>query len=763
LEKRDGVTDTGVKDAGVANKKGKAMKKLLSVIIPAMLLLCFSALNTATAENSLIQQYREAQKLENEGMCEEAIFAYQDILLENRFYIDARIGLARCYYTTGKLRLARDTITQALEQEEKNVEAWILLGRINTSLREYEEAKSAFDRVRAIEPANIEVRYRIGDLYRAQGSYREAIAHYKDMIKLYPRDVMAYIYLGIVYTEMGELEKAGGYFRKAVSLNSDDPLTHLNLARHYYRMGVLYTQRQHAQGSSPTALIHREEAAEYFEAGITEARTAIVILNESYKKAKSFLLEKKIAEAYRIISSFHFYMARTTPQNESELRRKHWEQAIEAFEPILSLIQSKPEPGEGDWLVYYELAFCQEMSGDMENALKNYEKSWTLRVDGELTRFRLENLLLKRYGRDLDNAKRVLHSDHHYKKGRFDLEEHLMDKAFMHYKRAVMLDPTNPEKRVSLADLFRRRKFYEQYLVELRDIIQGTLDVDSIDIQDRIEIYESRVGKNLAAQWSVRQYERNTDSPYHVAKSKVRVAVLNAFESDYINRDFVHMDFSHTFTEMLNLVLTYYDKIEVLPLYRDVFRSHDAIPEIHSARQALREARSLSDRYRVDVDYYVTGRIVEQTDSLKVHVKIYSAFNGTLVHELATFYTGNDRVFNTVVSIASSINQFVPLRGMIVRMEGRDRALINLGRAHGVKPGMVFHIIKEESLQVSPETGEYQFDPQVSLGTLTVTRVDEMVAEGTYAHEGRFNRVNQYDRVVLQEPEGEDEEESGNQ
>ena len=755
LEKRDGVTDIG---------KGESMKRLSTIIVPMVLLLCFSVLHTAEAESTITRQYREARKLEMEGMCDEAIFAYQDILQQNRFYIDARIGLARCYYETGKLRLARDTITGALEQEEGNVEAWILLGRINISLKAYDEAQSAFDRVREIEPANLEVRYRVGDLYRAQGAYREAITHYRGMLKLYPRNVMAHIYLGIVYTELGELKKAGGYFRKAVSLNSDDPLTHLNLARHYYRMGVLYTQKQHAQGSSSSGEPYREEAVEYFDAGISEARTAIVILDDRYAKAKSFLLEKEIAEAYRIITSFHFFMALTAPQSEREFRRQHWGEAIEAYAPILQFIQSKPEPGESDWLVYYELAYCHEMSSDRENALKNYEKAWTLRIDDEITRFRLENLLLKLYGRDLDNPKRVLHSGYHYKKGRFDLEEHLMDKAFMHFKRAVMLDPANPEKRIALADLFRRRKFYEQYLVELRDIIQGTLDVDSVDIQDRIEIYENHVGKNLAAHWSVRQYEKDTDSPYHVPRSRVRVAVLNAFESDYINEDYIHRDFSRTFTEMLNLVLTYYEKVEVLPLYRDVFKSHDALPEIHSVRQALHEARkNLGDHYRVDVDYYVTGRVVEQADSLKVHMRIYSSINGTLLHELATYYTGNDRVFNTVVSLAASINKFVPLRGMIVRMEGRDRALINLGRAHGVEPGMVFHITKEESLQVNPETGEYQFDPEVSLGTLTITRVDEMIAEGLYTHEGRFNRVNQYDHVVLIEPAEEGEEESRNQ
>jgi hypothetical protein len=71
---------------------------------------------------------------------------------------------------------------------------------------------------------------------------------------------------------------------------------------------------------------------------------------------------------------------------------------------------------------------------------------------------------------------------------------------------------------------------------------------------------------------------------------------------------------------------------------------------------------------------------------------------------------------------------------------------------------MVFHISKEENLQVDPETGEYRFNPEVSLGTITIGRVDEMIAEGTYTHEGRFNRVNQYDHVVLAEPEETDGE-----
>jgi hypothetical protein len=174
---------------------------------------------------------------------------------------------------------------------------------------------------------------------------------------------------------------------------------------------------------------------------------------------------------------------------------------------------------------------------------------------------------------------------------------------------------------------------------------------------------------------------------------------------------------------------------------------------MHGERQALQEAR------RLGAEFYVTGEVVERADALKVHMMVHSAFNGMKVHELTTFYTGNERVFNTVVSLATALNQFAPLKGMLVRMEG-DRALINLGRAHGVDRDMRFLIVKEGGLQVNPETGEYEFDPAVALGELTVTRVDEMIAEGVYTYEGLFNRVNVYDQVVWLPPEEEPEEEA---
>jgi hypothetical protein len=191
---------------------------------------------------------------------------------------------------------------------------------------------------------------------------------------------------------------------------------------------------------------------------------------------------------------------------------------------------------------------------------------------------------------------------------------------------------------------------------------------------------------------------------------------------------------------MLSWTLVYYPKIEVV--------SHEG--EITTPHDALKTAKGLR------VDYYITGTIEEKEDSLKVIVDFNSGFNGRPLQRFTTYYTGNEKLFNTVFSIAAEINRAVPARGLIVRMSG-DRALINLGTVHGVEKEMEFLIFREKGLLRNPETGEYAYDPDISLGKLKVTDTDEMVSEGTYEFYGMHNRVNVYDSVILIKPEEEGE------
>lgn len=668
-----------------------AIRVLSLLLLGSLLLLSARA---GSARNSVVERYQEALLKESEGDCLAAIFIYQDVLQENPYYLDAKLGLARCYLETGSLQLAGETLKSALGQKPDSVQALNLLGRVYTAMNRYREAEEMFMRSLGEEPARLETRYHLADLFRARGDYLEAVDLYNQILKIHPRDVRAYLYLGIVYTQMGELRRAGGFFRKAVSLDSQDPRTHLNLARHYYRMGV--TQ----------VVAAPDEAGDYFDAAVQEAATALAI-------------QERLPEAHQVLADVHFY-------------RGDYRQAAVWYR---NLLQLRPR----DNLLLYSLGFCHEMLGAPGEAAGAYERGLGERIDDEVLRFRLEETVMETLREELDHPLREQLADYHFRRGGFLMERHLMEKAFLHYKRSVMLHPLDPDKRLALAELLRMQGFYERYLFELRTIIRDTLDVSTEHIDDLIEIYSARTGNNLPSRWNVDQYSRGEGNPRSVPQTLIRLAVLDSFSSDYVKRDFLHPRLSHTVRDMLELVLGYSHRVEV---------AADPGPrgELLTPADGLRRARML------EADYYVTGSVRETADSVELQVQLRSGMNGRVVAEGPVYYTGNHRLFNAVVYAAGFIEQQLPLYGKIARLQG-DRALINLGMAHGVRPGDRFAIIQEGGLRTDPETGELTLKGAEELGTLTVTEVDEMVSEGTYTHRGRYNRVNVYDSVMLMEEE----------
>ena len=677
-------------------------KKKLRIIgiqffITAAMLLFLPAYEGA-ARNDIIKLFSQGLEKEAEGDFISAIFIYQDVLNKNSYFLEAKIALARCYYKTGNLAESEKLLEEAIQQDRKNTQAMNLLGRVFIALQKYEEAEETFRNSLEIAPINIETKYGQADLYRARGDYKSAIRIYDEILKVYPQEVWTYLYLGTSYTEMGQLERAGGFFRKAVSLDSESVWTHVNLARHYNRMGVY-----HSESDS-------EVSKRFFDASIYEAGTALVI-------------EEGQIKAHRILASVYFF-------------NKDFKKALESYKNIIQY-------GGTDYLSYYEMGYSYEMLGDLKNAEKNYTRALSMRIDDEITRFRLENIVLSLYREELSRENRALLSQFHFSKGEFYQDKHVSRKAFLQYKRAIQLEPLDPEKRLKLADLMRVDSYYELYVYELKEIIRDTLDVNTIDLNDRIEIYGSRIAKNLASRWSVGQYEDEEGSHEYFPKTRIRVGVFDAFLSDYIYENFVHRRLSRTLSEMLALTLSYYPKIEVLR----------GPQEITTRQDAMKKARELG------LDYYVTGSLEEKEDSLKVRLGLLSGFNGKMINAFDVYFTGNDKIFHSVTSLAEHINNNLPLQGLIVRLEG-DRALINIGKAHGVEKEMAFHIIREGKLIKNPETGEYKADPEVSLGRLTVTQVDERISEGTYTFSGLYNRVNIYDNIVLIEEDEKEEEES---
>jgi tetratricopeptide (TPR) repeat protein len=676
------------------------------ILIFLVILTLAVPLYQAQAQNDLLRKLADGLEKEQKGDYISAIYIYREILRENRYFLDAKIALARAYRKTGNLHESEALLRDALLQDEKSVETMNLLGRVLIALGKFDEAEEVFARALALKPVNIETQYGIADLKREQGDYDGAIAIYNGLLKIYPQDVWTYIHLGTAYTQLGEMKKAGGFFRKAVSLDSTSPWTHINLARHYYRMGVSAAQNG---DRAP----EKSRGAPYLEAAIYEAETARTI-------------DGSVTDSYDILSSVYFYTEK-------------YEKALEYYGRIIEDTENRFSAAYGANLAIklYEMGFCYEMLRKQEEAAAQYRKALEKRIDDEVARFRLENLMLSMRRKHLSDPYRVQLSNEQLARARTLSEKFIMDKAFFHYKRAVQLDPLDPDKRIELAEHYRTRGLFELYLYELRDIIRDTLDIDTVDLNDRIEIYGNRVSKNLAARWKVSQYELDESDRGYVPKTLVRVAVFDAFSHKMVPReDVVHRRLSKTLSEMLSYMLGYFPRIETVE-YEGM---------IHAPEEALKAAR------RLEVDYYITGTVTEKEDSLKLTANLHSGFNGRTVHSITTYYTGNEKLFNSVFSVAKELDGAVPVRGLIVRLSG-NRALINLGSVHGIEKDMTFLIFRERGLARDPETGEYSFDPDISLGRLTVTSTDETVSEGTYEFFGLHNRVNVYDGVVLVEEE----------
>jgi len=672
------------------------MKRKVIIVFLVLLILPISFVNIF-AQNNVLKDLSIGLEKESQGDCLSAIFIYRDILAKNKYFLDAKIALARCYLKTGNLKEAENTLKDALKQDKKNVLALNLLGRVYIAQKQFDKAKESFENAIRIEPVNIEAKYGLADLYRAKRDYPHAINIYNKLIKIYPQEVWTYIYLGIAYTEMDNLPRAGGFFRKAVSLDSQSKWTHLNLANHYYRMGIDYSKKD-PESSEP-----------YFDAAIHEADTALRV-------------DRSFGEAYRVLSDVHFY-------------RKDYKKAIDNDKKLIGRQKN-------DAIIYYEIGFANEMLNNLEDAKVAYERSLDKKIYDEVTRYRFEGVLLSLKRRDLKDKKRIELAKYHLDKGRFYLDRNLFDKAFIHYKRAVQLDPANPVKRIELSEFYRIRGLNELYIYELKNIIRDTLDINTVDINDKVEIYESRISKSISNKWNVKQYIDKEDSIQYFPKTNTRIAVFDYFLSNCIEKNFIHKRLSKTLKEMIEDVLAYYPKIEVVHTDR----------VLDSPDEALKLARSLG------VDLYIFGKVDEKEDSITVNTSIASGSNGKVIKGFKTYFTGNDKLFNTVISIAKRINRDIPLRGMIVRMDG-NKALINIGKAHGVDEDMQFLIFRKGGLVRDQETGEFILNSEVALGELKITEVDEMVSEGEYKHKGIYNRVNINDSVILmEEKEGKDKE-----
>jgi len=140
--------------------------------------------------------------------------------------IATRHARAEAYNDYGVLLLARGNKTaatemfrQALNRDDKNVEAWVNLGDSFNGMGYHAEAMSAYARANQLDPTRAAVKARISREYEAIGDTASAKRYLEDAVKGNPSDASAHYALGAYLQRMHDYPGAIREFQAFVDLN----------------------------------------------------------------------------------------------------------------------------------------------------------------------------------------------------------------------------------------------------------------------------------------------------------------------------------------------------------------------------------------------------------------------------------------------------------------------------------------------------------------------------------------------------------------
>ena len=318
----------------------------------------------------------------------------------------------------------------------------------------------------------------------------------------------------------------------------------------------------------------------------------------------------------------------------------------------------------------------------------------------------------------LEDPRRARFASWHFNRARDYRSRHLIEHALFEYRRGLRLNPFAPDRR-EYAELLRVTGFPARFLEELLFMQdQGMADRR---INDAVEAYSSLLSNALFRQWQV--------NPIELAERHWNIAIFALAGQS----SFLHADAGVVAASIVRDILVHDRNIN--PMNMELRQA--------SFSQAFRQAREAG------ADYFMLISVTENERDISIKGELFTARTGTSAATFQTFRTGPNRLRDASRGIVNQLSGSLPFRGrLIIRRQGQ--ALINKGRADGVREGVTYDVIRRGSLQIANQGIGLVFSPDELVGRLTITNLDEEIASGTLTRNGFFDRIEVGDEVILQ-------------
>ncbi len=182
----------------------------------------------------------------------------------------------------GELDEAKTLIEEQLQRDPSSVEAYNLLGIVDTNKKDYDQALEAFQRALKVDPNSTATHNNLGNLYLTQQKLDAAQQEFSTVLKIAPTNRDAHYNLGLLFLAKGSPLAAIRHLQQVSPQTRD---TRFNLIRAYLAAGktALALQQAHALSAA-----HKRDVQLHFTLGVLLA---------SAKQYKAAQLELEQANA----------------------------------------------------------------------------------------------------------------------------------------------------------------------------------------------------------------------------------------------------------------------------------------------------------------------------------------------------------------------------------------------------------------------------------------------------------------------------------
>ncbi|MFW5814201.1 MAG: tetratricopeptide repeat protein [Spirochaetota bacterium] len=593
---------------------------------------------------------------------------------------------------------AVESYREALDLNPNYLEAVVGLAESYYWLEEYDQAQTFIDRALELARTDPGVINLAGRIAIGRGDLAAAEDAFARVLGREPNNVEAIIGRAELALARGRSVEAAGRLERALRLNPDQRKALLSLVLVYEHMGEQDIAREYLELART---VHRD-------------RPEVHVLAAEY-----FLRAGQVGEAGRAART-----AQTIdPQNRAAAAiRAEVALADESFVEARTIAVELIGYDRNDVFAWYVRALSAYRLGDLETSLESIRTALRIRPDDEVLRIWAEWLATNEL--ELEHPVRAELAADRASDAATLARDFRFTRAMQAYRRGLLLTPLDLEMRRSYAELFRRQGYNASYLQELEVLREN--GVDTTELARTIEVYRNALDSSVASRWSIDQFT--------LSRTRLRVGLyLTGPVSDRYPQS------GEPILRFLQRSLAGRERIDIVDSAR-----------VDGYARAFGRARSAS------VDFYLSVRAALTDRMTMIATEISVARTGESASLRSSVRSGPDHAATAADAFADEIAAALPTVGRIVRREA-DRVVVDLGARDGVAAQTRFDVVRPDAATVAAAEARYEYPDEAVVGTVTITAVDDLVAEGTLETVGIVDMVTTGDLVLLP-PEESDED-----